>query len=82
MKLTFLIITGLMSFASFAKDVKDFNKVLIETIQHDLQNDNDHSLKTKVTPMRGPASVEGVGRESAGENFEKKNVRQTGMEKW
>jgi hypothetical protein len=42
-----------------AKDVKDFNKELIQDVQNDFNNHNDFNLKANKAPMRGPASVGG-----------------------
>lgn len=83
MKFAILMSLTLFSIAAFAADVKDFNRVLIKDVQHDIHNDNDQALKTNMAPMRGPASVDEVERVPNQEvKFEKRNVRQTGMEKW
>lgn len=83
MKFSFLLLASLISFSTYAKDVKDFNKVLIDGVQRDIDTDNDQALKTK--QMRGPASViedeySSVLKEE--NKFEKKNLRQMGSEKW
>lgn len=79
MKLAVLIILGLISFAAMASDVNHFNKILIQDVQHAINTDNDQAFKKKTAPMRAPASSENVQEDV---KFEKRNVRQTGMEKW
>lgn len=82
MKYSFLVLAFLVASVAYAKEVKDFNKVLFETVQKDINTDNDQVLKPK--RMRGPASViENPSYNAQEENkFEKRNVRQTGSEKW
>jgi len=46
MKITFLIFWVFTSALVMAKEVKDFNKVLMDGVQKDIRTDNDHSLKT------------------------------------
>ena len=57
MKFALAMMVVLGSTMTFAKDVKDFNKVLIEDVQKDIETNNDQTLKTNNSPMRGPASV-------------------------
>ena len=83
MKYSIICIFALFSLTSFARDVKDFNKVLIEDVQKDISSDNDQALRTR--SFRGPASV--VEEASApvqqeDNKFEKRNIRQTGSQKW
>lgn len=82
MKYLIISLIALSSFAALARDVKDFNKVLIETVQKDINTDNDQALRAR--SFRGPASVsEEVSPVEAEENkFEKRNIRQTGTQKW
>lgn len=81
MKITLIAALALTSAVSFAKEVKDFNKVLIEGVQRDLKTDNAEELKVKSYPSRGPASVavEPVQQE---ETKLDKNHRQLGNSKW
>lgn len=83
MKYSFALILLLSSTSIWARTVNDFNKLLIEDVQKDINSDNDQKLKTKIMPMRAPASVE-ASTEEAQEKipFEKRNIRQTGSEKW
>jgi hypothetical protein len=57
MKFALAMMVVLGSTMTFAKDVKDFNKVLIEDVQKAIETNNDQTLKTNNSPMRGPASV-------------------------
>ncbi len=84
MKFTFVIILVLSSGLAFAKDVKDFNKVLIDDVQNDIENDNDQKFKKDNSPMRGPASVEADNEEAAPQEDSKieKKVNQFGNTKW
>lgn len=82
MKYLIISLFVLSAFSASARDVKDFNKVLIETVQKDINSDNDQALRSR--SFRGPASVvEEVTPVEVEENkFEKRNVRQTGTQKW
>lgn len=84
MKFTLICFLALFSVVASARDVKDFNKVLIEDVQKDINTDNDQALRTRGSQMRGPASVEEVSVPAVQEDnkFEKRNVRQTGSQKW
>lgn len=82
MKYLIISLLALSSFSVAARDVKDFNKVLIETVQKDINTDNDQALRSR--SFRGPASVieESSATEVEENKFEKRNVRQTGTQKW
>ena len=82
MKYLIISLLALSSFSVAARDVKDFNKVLIETVQKDINTDNDQALRSR--SFRGPASVieESSPTEVEENKFEKRNVRQTGTQKW
>lgn len=84
MKFSLICFLVLFSVMAQAKDVKDFNKVLIEDVQKDISTDNDQALKTRGSQMRGPASVDEVSApvEQEDNKFEKRNIRQTGSQKW
>lgn len=82
MKFSLLALLILSSTAVLAKEVKDFNKVLIENVQKDIQNENVESFKSPTS--RAPASVE-VEHENANVQDEgkiEKNFRQLGAHKW
>ena len=84
MKFTFVIILVLSSGVALAKDVKNFNKVLIDDVQKDIKTDNDQTFKKDNSPMRNPASAEVENEEAASPDnsqFEKK-VNQLGNTKW
>lgn len=83
MKYSIITILALFSLSALARDVKDFNKILIEDVQKDISSDNDQALKSR--SFRGPASVvEDVSHpvEQEDNKFEKRNIRQTGSQKW
>lgn len=82
LKYSIICILALFSITAFALDVKDFNKVLIEDVQKDISTDNDQALRTR--SFRGPASVEEASAPVQPEEnkFEKRNIRQTGSQKW
>jgi hypothetical protein len=84
MKFAFVIILVLSSGLALAKDVKDFNKVLIDDVQNDIENDNDQIFKKDNSPMRGPASVEVENEEVVPQEDSKieKKVNQLGNTKW
>ena len=83
MKILILVGAVVLSAAGYAKDINDFNKILIQDVQHDIHTDNDQRLKKQAAPMRGPASVDEVVKDSREDvKFEKSNVRQIGIEKW
>ena len=82
MKYAIILIILNFTFSAFAKEVRDFNKVLIQNVQKDIRNNNDEQFKAKPV-SRGPASVE------ANENtiqedkkIDKMNIRQIGPNKW
>lgn len=84
MKLALTLVLVLGTTVALAQEMKNFNKVLIQEVQHDLATDNDQNLKKSNAPMRGPASVE---VEAENENYQenlkiKKNERQLGNPKW
>lgn len=81
-----IIVLSLVLFSSlaFAKEMKDFNKVLIHDVQKDLETQNDQRFKAKEA-RRGPASVEADSEGSQIEEtqkVEKSNFRQIGPNKW
>jgi len=81
----FPLVTSVLLFSSLvhASGVKDFNKVLIRDVQKDIETDNVQELKTKAAPMRAPASViESSESEFEKERVDKRNAKQTGMQKW
>jgi hypothetical protein len=86
MKITFLIFWVFTSALVMAKEVKDFNKVLMDGVQKDIRTDNDQSLKTKDSVMRRPASIEKEDTRLRPviqeDNKIDKNVRQIGSQKW
>lgn len=76
----------ILSFSALAREVKDFNKILIQNVQTDIKNDNIHSFE-KGSLRRAPASVveeEGQSDETIKEDqkFDKMNNRQIGPNKW
>lgn len=82
MKLALTLVLVLAATTVLGQEMKNFNKVLIQEVQHDLATDNDQNLKKSNAPMRGPASVE-VEAENYQENLKiKKNDRQLGNPKW
>ncbi len=84
MKFSLALILMLSSSPILAKNVGELNRVLIEDVQRDLKTDNDLNLKTKPSRMRAPASVDVREDKPVQEKipFEKRNIRQTGSEKW
>jgi len=86
MKFIMLMVLALTSSMAFARNVNDFNKVLIDDVRKDITTDNDQALKKdKNAPMRGPASVEETGNTKQiihNETEIKKNDRQLGNHKW
>ncbi len=82
MKLALMMIFALGTSMALAKDVKDFNKALMDGVKKDLATDNDQNFKKDNSPMRGPASVE-VEEAVAPENSKvEKKERQIGNSKW
>ena len=84
MKLALTFILALGSTVALAQEMKNFNKVLIQKVQHDLEADNVQGFKKNSEPMRGPASVqEELTDKSYQENskLEKKET-QLGNSKW
>lgn len=71
-----------MASNAYAKEVKDFNKVLIQNMQKDINNQNDYQFKTQAG--RAPASVPEaeVDRPIKEDNKIDKNVRQIGPRDW
>ena len=85
MKYAFLSFLLVLSHLAFAKDVKDFNKVLIEGVQKEIKTENDQGLRSKQSIGRGPASVkESVVPEKDIKEESKldKNFRQIGSKNW
>lgn len=82
MKLLFIFFLVASSAQVLAKDVKDFNKALIQDVQKDINSQNDFDLKSDKAPMRGPASVGGeLEIEKPKTKVESKD-RQLGADKW
>jgi hypothetical protein len=80
--LTLVLVLGTTMAQAQTQEMKNFNKVLIQEVQHSLATDNDQNLKKSNAPMRGPASVE-VEVDNYQENVKiKKNERQLGNPKW
>jgi hypothetical protein len=80
--LTLVLVLGTTMAQAQTQEMKNFNKVLIQEVQHSLATDNDQNLKKSNAPMRGPASVE-VEVDNYKENVKiKKNERQLGNPKW
>lgn len=82
MKFTLLAIVILASTSVMAKEVRNFNKLLMEEVQKDIRNDNAEDLKTKTSATRGPASVSTEVGPTQDESKIDKTVRQTGSRKW
>lgn len=85
MKLTLMMVLVLGTSVALAKnDVNEFNKALMDDVQHDLKTDNDQNLKSDNSPMRGPASVETEPEETVIKEDSKtdKKDRQFGANKW
>ena len=82
MKFSLLALLLLASTSLMAKEVKNFNKLLMEDVQKDIKNDNAEDLKTKSTATRGPASVSTEEGPAQDESKIDKNVRQIGANKW
>jgi hypothetical protein len=84
MKLALTLVLVLGTTMALAQEMKNFNKVLIQEVQHSLATDNDQNLKKSNAPMRGPASVE---VETEAKNYQEnskieKKERQLGNSKW
>lgn len=84
MKLAFTLVLVLGTTVAVAQEMKQFNKVLIQEVNHDLATGNDQNLKKSNAPMRGPASVE---VEAETKNYQEnskieKKERQFGNSKW
>lgn len=84
MKFILGMVLVLGSSMAIANDVKDFNKILIEDVQNDIETDNDQNLKVNNGPMRGPASVENEDSEPVIKEDLKINTKdkQIGNPKW
>lgn len=81
MKFTLVFSLFLISTLAYSNEVKNFNKVLVESVKKDIRNDNAEELKA--TASRAPASVETeVENEIQEESKIDKNVRQLGTNKW
>ncbi|MGE3609747.1 MAG: hypothetical protein AB7I27_09205 [Bacteriovoracaceae bacterium] len=78
--LIFFIFSITLAYAK--KEVRDFNHILIQNMQQDLNNQNDDQFKTKAG--RAPASVTPVEVENPIKEESKidKTVRQTGHKEW
>lgn len=82
MKFSLLALLLLASTTVMAKEVKNFNRLLMEEVQKDIKNDNAEDLKTKTSASRGPASVITEEGPTQDESKIDKNVRQIGANKW
>ncbi len=86
MKFSLTLLFVLASGLAMGKDVKDFNKVLMDDVQKDINTDNDQALKTREAVTRAPASVEEEDSVSADETKEldkiEKNFKQLGSKNW
>lgn len=86
MKFSLTLLFVLASGLAMGKDVKDFNKVLMDDVQKDINSDNDKALKTREAVMRAPASVEEEDSMSVDETKEldkiEKNFKQLGSKNW
>ena len=85
MKLAFITFLLAMASHTYAKDVKDFNKVLIEGVQKEIKTENDQGLRTKQSIGRGPASVQETvvpDKDIKEESKMDKNFRQIGSKNW
>ena len=80
MKPLIIVLVLLATFTTFAKEIKDFNKTLMEKVKQDIKNDNVDEFKTKATVGRGPASVGPVQVDTPDTKLEK--VKQLGHSKW
>jgi hypothetical protein len=80
MKLFFILII-VTSFVYAKKDeVRDFNKLLLEDVQKDIETDNAEDLKVKEGASRAPASIEPVSQEVPETKTDK--LKQLGPSKW
>jgi hypothetical protein len=87
MKFSLTLLFVLASGLAMGKDVKDFNKVLMEDVQKDINTDNDQALKTRESVTRAPASVE---EDEEATNLDdskeldkiEKNFKQLGSKNW
>jgi len=80
MKLFFILII-ITSFVWAKKDeVRDFNKLLLEDVQKDIESDNAEDLKIKEGASRAPASIEPVSQEVPETKTDK--LKQLGPSKW
>jgi hypothetical protein len=86
MKWPLLIVLSLLVLSAWARDpgVADFNKILLEKVQKDINDDNDEDLKVKSPPGRGPASVSPVEVEKEIVKPEQKidRLKQLGTSQW
>jgi hypothetical protein len=79
MKLVFCL-SLLITLNSYAKDVKDLNKALLQDLTTDIQKDDE---KFRRNPVRGPASVQDYKIPKIEEPQKiDKNVRQIGPNEW
>lgn len=79
MKFLVIFLITLMPFAALSKDVKDFNKVLIENVQKDIQKNNDEEFKAKQEIKRAPASVD---EKVEGPTPKTEKINQVSLPKW
>jgi len=80
MKLFFILII-ITSFVYAKKDeVRDFNKLLLEDVQKDIETDNAEDLKVKEGASRAPASIGSDVQEVPETKTDK--LKQLGSSKW
>jgi uncharacterized protein with NRDE domain len=80
MKLFFILII-ITSFVWAKKDeVRDFNKLLLEDVQKDIETDNAEDLKVKEGASRAPASIAPDVQEVPETKTDK--LKQLGSSKW
>lgn len=82
MKFAIIALLTLTALAASAKDVRDFNKVLVQDVQKSIQTDNDQDLKSKEAVLRGPASVEEESEQAIEEENKIEKSKQLGTQKW
>lgn len=81
MKLITSLLIVFFTFGVSAKEIKDFNKRLMEDVRKDVRSDNDLDLKERKNPiMRGPASVAPDWEHAEDSKIEK--VRELGPKRW
>ncbi|HXH76737.1 MAG TPA: hypothetical protein VNJ08_17335 [Bacteriovoracaceae bacterium] len=84
MKILLVLTLCILVTAVWAKsgDVNDFNQILIQKMQKDLQKDNVDEFKKKEASDRKPASVENYEGTEQPEQKINKQLKQIGSPKW